>query len=291
MSHYPPADQPPHGFGPPPGPGDPYGSGNPYGQPQQPQQPPQQSPQQSPQQMPQQAPQQPYQGYGYPPNQPAAYPGWGTPAPPQPPRRRTGLIVGGVVAGLVVVAGAAFGISQAVGGGGGGGGSDESLKLTTPQTLRNGTYTLDKDTEELAKQGLSAQQSMPAGLTSVAATYKKGGSTTDQLVISGGYGGHMKHPDNVVNDIFKGMEQTPSVSVEKARQDYHPNGTDGLKVSCEVIKMQLVYYVPACGWADGSTAALVMELNQSWSSAGDVDTESFASTVAGIHDDMTEPAK
>jgi hypothetical protein len=270
MSHYPPADQPPPGFGPPPGPG------NPYGQPQQPPPPPQ-------------APRQPYQGYGYPPHQPSAYPGWGTPAPPPPPRRRTGLIAGAVVAGLVVVAGAAFGVSKAVGGDDGGG-SGQSLKLTTPQSLRDGTYTLDKDTAELAKQGLSAQQSMPAGLTSVAATYKKDGSTTDQLVISGGYGGHMKHPENVVDDMFKGMEQTPSVSVEKARRDYHPDGAKGLKVSCEVIKMQVIFYVPACGWADGSTAALVMELNQSWSSADDVDPESFASTVAGIHDDMAKPA-
>lgn len=233
--------------------------------------------------------QQPPQGYGYP-QQAGPY---GQPPYPAPPA--AGGVSGGgnrtkiiavTVAGLVVVGAIVTGAVVLAGGDDG----PKAMKLVTPKTLDDGTYTLDKGTHDLDNEGTSVQGSMPEGATSVLAQYKRSDDGNSGLAFSGMYG-EISDPETIRNEMFKGFEGGDgSPTVEKERKRFRPEGADGPSVECEVVKLYDRIYAPACVWAEETDAAMVLDVNAENTSASDADMESFAKVTAGIYQDTRKPA-
>ncbi|MFH8404977.1 hypothetical protein ACH4FX_09390 [Streptomyces sp. NPDC018019] len=278
--------QPPQGgaFGPPPGPPqqqpDPYG----FGAPQQPMLPPQ-----------------------FPP-----------PGPPGPPGgNNTGKIIAGVAAGVVLI-GAIIGgaVVLAVGGGDEGrtradgsssaapttgstadGTSEESpaaeddeqrMRLTTPRTVDDGAYTLEKDKAALQRDGLKLG-APPPGMTQEIARYRgTRDSRTTGLMISGGYG-TISDPDSVVDGMFSGVSDA-STKVVRQRETFRPGKAGGnVTIDCEVVRNPTFGYAPVCGWADGSTAAVLLYMNGALRSSSDINLSQYADTTAVVRGETRKP--
>ncbi|BBJ43814.1 hypothetical protein SSPO_065320 [Streptomyces antimycoticus] len=281
MSHNQPPPPGPYGGGP-----SPYGGAqpNPYGGGQQ--QPAEPNPYAQPQGYgyPQA---QPPQGYGYPQQQAGPY---GQPPYPAPPAAGGGgnrtKIIAVTVAGLVVVGAIVTGAVVLSGGDDG----PKAMKLVTPKTLDDGTYTLDKGTDDLDNEGTSVQGSMPEGATSVLAQYKRSDDDNSGLAFSGMYG-EIRDPEAVRDEMFKGFAGGDgSPTVEEKRKRFQPEGADGPSVECEVVKLYDRIYAPACVWAEETDAAMVLDVNAENTSASDADMESFAKVTAGIYQDTRKPA-
>ncbi|MER8155353.1 hypothetical protein [Streptomyces sp. NPDC094472] len=229
---------------------------------------------------------QPPQGYGYP-QQAGPYGQSPYPAPPAAGRggNRT-KIIAVTVAGLVVVGAIVTGAVVLSGGDDG----PKSMKLVTPKTLDDGTYTLDKGTDDLDNEGTSVQGSMPEGATSVLAQYKRSDDDNSGLAFSGMYG-EIRDPEAVRDEMFKGFAGGDgSPTVEEKRKRFQPEGADGPSVECEVVKLYDRIYAPACVWAEETDAAMVLDVNAENTSASDADMESFAKVTAGIYQDTRKPA-
>ncbi|MEU1803450.1 hypothetical protein [Streptomyces sp. NPDC019937] len=234
-------------------------------------------------------PQPPQPGYGYPqapgPYGQAGQPGYPAPPGPPPGRNRTKIIAMSA-AGLVVVGAIVTGAVVLSGGDGG----PAPMRLVTPKTLDDGTYTLSKGTDELKDEGTSVQDSMPKGATSVLGQYQRADDENSGLAFSGMYG-EINDPDRVQDGMFKGFEDgegTPSV--EQKRKTFRPDGAEGPAIDCEVVKMYDRIYAPACAWAEETDAAMVLDVNAENTTASDVDLEAFAKVTAGIYEDTREPA-
>ncbi|MGW7618419.1 hypothetical protein ACWGLG_21760 [Streptomyces antimycoticus] len=230
---------------------------------------------------------QPPQGYGYPQQQAGPY---GQPPYPAPPAAGGGgnrtKIIAVTVAGLVVVGAIVTGAVVLSGGDDG----PKSMKLVTPKTLGDGTYTLDKGTDDLDNEGTSVQGSMPEGATSVLAQYKRSDDDNSGLAFSGMYG-EIRDPEAVRDEMFKGFAGGDgSPTVEEKRKRFQPEGADGPSVECEVVKLYDRIYAPACVWAEETDAAMVLDVNAENTSASDADMESFAKVTAGIYQDTRKPA-
>ncbi|WFB09586.1 hypothetical protein LRS74_22955 [Streptomyces sp. LX-29] len=281
---------------PPPQPG-PYGGGqpNPYGgAPQQPpggsnpyaQQPGYGYPQQQPAAQP---------GYGYP-QQPPAQSGYGYPQQPDPgqapPPQQPGggsnrtKVIAISSAAVVVVAAVAVGAFFLTGKGE----STDAMRLVTPNSLHDDDYELDKDTKALKDAGTSVQQDMPEGTTSVLASYKHADDPNSGLSFSGMYG-DIGDPAKIQDEMFKSFESGGKAAVEKKRASFQPNGADGPKLSCEVVKMYDEYYAPVCAWAEKTDAAMVLDLDADNTNVDDVDVEEFAKVTAGIYEETRKPAE
>ncbi|WP_030674976.1 hypothetical protein [Streptomyces rimosus] len=305
---------------PPPGP---YGSSGqppqgPYGSSGQPQGggfgPPQGPPQAPP---PGPPPQQPGP-YGYGPPQQPQFPPPGPPGPPQGPGgNNTGKIIAGVAAGVVLV-GAIIGGAVVLTSGNDNGSraqangnssaapttssdadrsSEESpaaedtgqrMRLTTPRTVDGGAYTLEKDKAALQRDGLKLG-SPPAGVTQEIARYRgTRDSRTTGLMISGGYG-TISDPDRVVDNMFSGVSDA-STTVVRQRETFRPGKAGGtIKIDCEVVRNASFGYAPVCGWADGSTAAVLLYMNGSLRSASDINLSQYADTTAVVRGETRAP--
>ncbi|WP_406092560.1 hypothetical protein [Streptomyces sp. NBC_01013] len=243
-----PPPQPPQG---------PYGAQQgPYGPPQ---------PQQNPYAQQPVAGQQPPYGYPQAP-QPWGGPGPGAPGFPgmPPPRRnRTGLIVGIVVGALVVAGGIAFGVSRLVDEADGGGLSPlggfpkAEYRLTVPEKLLDGEYTLLKDTS--STDGKEVEQTYDPSIRDAKAvvtqyTSKSGGT----LVISGMWG-RIKGPALTRDKILEGATQNEGMTIAVPAREFTPEGY-GITVSCQVVRSKegaVSSTLPMCAWGDANTASFV----------------------------------
>ncbi|MFH8343887.1 hypothetical protein [Streptomyces sp. NPDC018045] len=287
--------------------------------------PPQGQPQGAPQGPPQGPPSGPY-GYGAPqqpqapqqPAQPPQFPQFPPPGPPGPSDGgSTGKIIAGVTAGVVLVGAIIGGAVMLVSGDDNGGrtradgnnsaaptaGSDADgtsgeqpsaedgerrMRLTTPRTVGDGAYTLEKDKAALERDGLKLG-SPPPGMTQEIARYR---GTRDSrptgLMISGGYG-TISDPDTVVNGMFRGVS-SGGTTVVRPRETFRPGGAGGnVKIDCEVVRNPTFGYAPVCGWADGSTAAVLLYMNGALRSASDVNLSQYADTTAAVRGETRTP--
>ncbi|WP_225835112.1 hypothetical protein [Streptomyces sp. NK08204] len=269
----PPPPQSPYAQQPPQAPG-------PYGPPH-----PQQHP--YPQQQPYGGPQ-PYPPQPYPPQ---PYPGWGMPPMgPPPKRRRIGLvlgIVGGVVglgvAGLVllgVLIDSGFPAAK--------------NRLTLPQQLLGGTYTLAEDLSDTAGQKVEdeADGAWDArDVHAVVGRYSPGGDgSKGSLLVSGMYG-RFKNQDDVRRSMLRGAAGAEGVTVDEPAQDVTPPGAD-VRISCEVLTQKrglVTVHYPACAWSDGNTAAIVGEVDLTRNAPTDVDLHAAARHTLEIRAEMLRP--
>jgi hypothetical protein len=248
--------------------------------------------------------QQPPPGYGQqPPYGQVPQQGYGYPQPPQQGGngKRTGIIVGVVVA-LAVIGG---GIFFATKGGSSSGGSsslhDDGKKytLTTPDTVA-GDYTKgddsgsdgfdDKDLTKIKALGVSDP-------TQVNASYTEGSSalTAKMLEFAGVYG-TVKDPGKVVDGMFAMLKQGTEedkengtkVETSGSPQSVKPAGMKSDAVmKCQTIKetgeesgQTFTLNTTVCVWADYSTVAYVIPLDESQLVSGGGSAPSIADAGA-----------
>ena len=273
----------------PPPPQGPYGPPNPYGGQQPPQGPYASGP------YPQQPQPQPPYGTPYPQQQPY---GWGAPPMAPPPRkRRTGLvlgIVGGVVALIVaIVVGLAMVGAKVTGGSF----PEAKYALSLPRTLVDGRYELAKDLSDTEGQKVESEAEGAwdaKDVRAVVGQYSLGGDQTrGTLVVSGMYG-RFNHTELTRKNMMRGAAEGAGAKVAVPAQDFHPEGSDGITVSCEVLTQTQLgtrVTVPVCGWADGNTGASVAEVTTATMSQdpSEVDLDKAAATTARIRTEMRKP--
>lgn len=269
----------------------PYGPQNPYGQqfPQPPQSPYAPGPygQQQPYgQPPVPQPQQPPYGNPYPQQQPY---GWGAPPVAPPPKRsRTGLILGIAGGAVALIVAATGGLSRVTG-------TDfptAEYTLDLSKTLLNDRYELTQDLSVSKGQAIEAEANGDTkDLKAAIGLYSLGGDQTKgTLVVSGMYG-RFKNTDRLRTSMLEGAAKGDGVKVAVPAQDFHPDGADGVTITCEVLsKNQLgtEVTVPVCGWMDGNTGASVAEATTATMTQdpSEVDLDKAAATAAQVRSEM-----
>ncbi|MER7151375.1 hypothetical protein [Streptomyces lydicus] len=264
-----PGGYPPQGPGGqvPPGP---YGPQGPYG-----------APQQGPYGVPQQVP------YGY------GGPGM-VPQPPQAPKSNTGKVLGiiGAVVGVLVLGGVASAVL--LGGGGSGGGSRQSAgpkyKITVPQSLVGGKYSLAKDVSQqmgaqVPSDGVNAHDMRAAG------GQYTGGTTS--LVVSGIYG-TIDDPEEGINHMINGMTKSPGVEVAVPEKKFTPSeggepltcGVDVKTVAGQKVTLEF------CAWGTSSTTASVAQTDAAdlAKAPESVDLQELADETSKIRSEVQVPA-
>ncbi|KOT97518.1 hypothetical protein ADK86_16555 [Streptomyces sp. NRRL F-5755] len=234
------------------------------------------------------------------PMQPPQFPPPGPPGPPPGSGNNTGKIIAGVAAGVVLIGAIIGGAVMLTAGEDKGGrtradGSNSAaedtgrrMRLTTPRTVDGGAYTLEKDKAALQRDGLKLG-SPPPGMTQEIARYRgTRDSSTTGLMISGGYG-TISHPDSVVDGMFSGVSGA-GTTVVKQRETFRPDAAGGnVKIDCEVVRNASFGYAPVCGWADGSTAAVLLYMNGELRSSSDINLSQYADTTAVVRGETRKP--
>ncbi|MEU9172564.1 hypothetical protein AB0D34_33075 [Streptomyces sp. NPDC048420] len=260
----------------------PYGAQNPYAP---------QNPYLQPQ-----PPQAPYPSgpYGQPqpqPQQPYVYGGWGAPPMAPPPKRRLGRVF--TIVGVVALAVVGYAVLQTAAKNTGYPAAEYTLSL--PKTLLSGRYELARDYSDSEGQKIvdaSGGYSDAKVDGAAVAQYSLAGNPTEgSLVVSGMYG-RFKEPDVSRNHMMKGAGEGAKVAL--APQDFHPDGSEGVTVTCEVLTKTQAgtdMTVPVCAWTDANTGASVGELRTSTMTQdpSDVDLEKLAATTLLIRSEMRKP--
>ncbi|MXM68819.1 hypothetical protein GR925_36850 [Streptomyces sp. HUCO-GS316] len=279
--------QNPYGQQPPQGPyGGPYGGPpGPYGQ---------------------QQPAPPYGAAPYPqpgqpgiPGQPGVpgqpYGGWGAPpmVPPPEKKRRTGLIlgiVGGSLGGVIAI----VAILAMIGTAAQNSFPEAKFVLSLPETLVDGRYELTQDLSDSEGQKIEdeadgAWDAKIAG--AVVGQYSlEGDENKGTLVVSGMYG-RFKNTDEARDNMMKGAAEGGGAKVAVPPKDFHPTGSGGITVTCEVLtqtQLGTELTVPVCGWTDDNTGASVAEVTVDTMSKdpADIDMEAAAKTTLQIRSEM-----
>lgn len=171
--------------------------------------------------------------------------------------------------------------------GGGGAARERRMRLTTPRTLADGAYTIEKDREALKKEGVPVGESQ-AGVEYVIARYKGDSAGASVLTIEGGYG-RFGAPERTKAWMFGNLESSGGAEVVGARRTYRPAAAHGTEIECEVVKGRTIGYAPVCAWADSSTAAVVLYGDAGFRSLSDVDPARFADTTAAVRSEARVP--
>ncbi|MFJ1543847.1 hypothetical protein [Streptomyces sp. NPDC088246] len=325
----------PYGGQPPQGQPGPYGGQPPQGQPgpygQQPgpygQQPPQGQPgygypQQAPQGVPPQQQTQP--GYGYPQaqqpgpygQQPPTPPYGGQPAyggqppfPPAQPKKKTGLIIGGVVVAMAVIAGGVYLLTS---GGGGSSVADDgkTYKLTTPETVIDGTYK-KASSQTGDEPEMSSSEIKEAGKwgvknpKNVNGSYTAGEAAAQKMLQFSGVYGDIKDPEKVVDAMFANIKAEASKDKESggdfvgSPQAFTPSGFENGVLKCQEAKVDSgttgstkPLSLPVCIWGDHSTLVYVMNMDMAAMMTGkSVSLEDAANTAAKLRNDVRVEVK
>ncbi|WP_030673856.1 hypothetical protein [Streptomyces sp. NRRL B-1347] len=298
----------------------PYGGGQPqapYGQPPQTPPPGYGYPPQAPQQpgYPQQAPYgQPQAPYGQPPQAPY---GQVPPPPSGGSGKKTGAIIGAVAVVAAIAVGGYFLFSgdsdsddSAKGGGSGkGGGSvavkdDGPHKLTTPDTVLDGTYKLKpgsaKDDAMSPEKAREAEEHGVKNAKDVEAQYEYGSDDNplgQKLFQFNGLYGDIEDPEAVVDKMFGSVEKKAAqdnggakVTLVGSPEVYKPAGLDGATMKCQEMKYSFggasttgakgpkEMSMATCIWGDKSTIGVGI-------------TADMANVMAGKSADLDEGAE
>jgi hypothetical protein len=254
--------------------------------------------------------QQPYGQQPAPPYGAASYPqpgqpgipgqpyGWGAPpmGPPPPKKSRTGLIIG-IVGGSVGAVIAIFAVLAMIGSAAGNGFPEAKFALSLPETLVDERYELSEDLSDSEGQKIEdeADGAWDAKISgAVVGRYSlDGDETKGTLVVSGMYG-RLKNTDAARDNMMKGAAEGDGAKVAVPPKDFHPSGSDGITVTCEVLTQSQFgteVTVPVCGWTDDNTGVSVAEVTVETMTQdpADVDLEAAAETTLKIRSEMRKP--
>ncbi|MEV5943953.1 hypothetical protein [Streptomyces sp. NPDC051994] len=270
---YGPQSQGPYGAPPsgPPAPG-PYGAQQPW--PQQP--------------YPQQGfPQQPFPQQGFPQQQ-----GWGMPPMGPPPRKnRTGMVIGIIAVALVVLGGLGFAVTELLGTAGGF--PEAKYRLTVPQTILNGQYTLAQDLSEKGRESLkNTSQADIRDPQPAMGQYSGAKGDGTSMVLSGIYG-RVKAPERERDSMLRGAREADGATIVMQPKDATPAGSD-VRIFCQVLtKTQgaLSVTFPMCAWGDSNTVGSVGVVSPA--SLGqkptDVDVTAAAELAVKVRNEVRKP--
>ncbi|MEU5213023.1 hypothetical protein [Streptomyces sp. NPDC020742] len=195
------------------------------------------------------------------------------------------------MAGVLVIGGV---IAPAVLSGGGGGGTGTSsagpkYKITVPQSLVGGKYSLTKDVSQqmgaqVPSDGVNAHDVRAAG-----GQYTGG---TKSLVVSGIYGS-MDDPEEGIDHMINGMTTSPGVEVAVADKEFTPSG-GGEPLKCGVDVKQVAgqkVTVPFCAWGTSSTTGTVAQTDAAEleKAPDSVDLQDLADEVSKIRSEVQVP--
>lgn len=254
-------------------------------------------------QYPAQPGQPPYPPQAYPqPGHPGQFPaqgGWGQPPVGPPPRRkRTGLVIGIVAASVVGLGVIGFAV-KLLGDAGqvvsGSGFPEAQYRLTVPQTVLDGTYTLAQDLSQTeGKKALSGaydpkiRDPKPAVGQYTSTT----GAGTSALVLSGMYG-QFKDPASARRKMMEGAAEAEGATVAVAAADVTPLGSD-ITLTCQVLTSSqggVTSTLPMCAWADENTGASVAVVTPETvrQSPGSVDLQKVGATTLKVRAEARKP--
>ncbi|WP_086818373.1 hypothetical protein [Streptomyces cacaoi] len=165
--------------------------------------------------------------------------------------------------------------------------SDTEYELDFPKTLQHGEYTLAQDLSDQVDTSSNPDEKAHMG------SYKKGSDATQRLLYAGATGQDFGDPDMSKDQMMKGMETSPSMTIAVKRRDITPAGADD-PLTCEVLLKKQSgrkLTIPVCAWSNPGTAAYVAEDSLKTYSVKpqDVDLEDFADRVNGIRDEVRKP--
>lgn len=224
----------------------------------------------------------PYAQTPYPQQQPY---GWGVPPmSPPPAKRRIGLvfgIVGGVVAVIAVVLFAGSKMANS-------GFPEAEYELSLPKTLENGRYRLTKDLSDsegrkLRDQAAGAWDGKLDGV--VVGHYGLGGDQAKGTLAVTGMYGRFKYPDSIRDEMMKGGGDAEGAKVAVGPRDFHPDGSDGLTITCEVstqTELGTEVTVTLCGWADDNTSGSMAEATAATRTQNPADVDLNKAAVATL---------
>lgn len=250
--------------------------------------------------LPQQPPMPPQPAYGQQPMMPGqpAQPGpygqqqaFGQASPPRPGGggNKAALIVAASVATLALLGGGLYfftaggdaqgshrsgGTSAGVGTGDGNGSDPTAFKLTKPDTLLSGEYTLSAGGQE--SDGRKANPDIAVDGMTVQGRYTSG---QKQLALSGVHG-TIKDPEKTVDALVTGMSQKLGGGPVSAQE---PAGFDGDAMKCGSVAdagQAMVF----CSWGDAGTVGTVMWTDGAGSSLPSL--AEFAGTTLKVRNEV-----
>ncbi|MFJ4532311.1 hypothetical protein [Streptomyces nigrescens] len=215
------------------------------------------------------------------------------PPPPQPPKGSAGKVLGiiGAVAGVLVVGGVVAAAAHSGGGGGSAGKpfAGPKYKITVPQSLVGGKYSLTKDVSQqmgaqVPSDGVNAHDVRAAG-----GQYTGG---TKSLVVSGIYG-TMNDPEEGIDHMINGMTKSPGVEVAVGEKNFTPT-SGGEPLTCGVDVKRVAgqkVTVPFCAWGTSSTTGTVAQTDAAEleKAPDSVDLQELADEVSNIRSEVQVP--
>jgi hypothetical protein len=105
--------------------------------------------------------------------------------------------------------------------------------------------------------------------------------------------GRFRNTDEARDSMMEGAAEGDGATLAVPPQDFHPSGSDGVTVTCEVITqpqgpLGTELTVPVCAWTDDNTGASVVEVTAETMTQdpSDVDLEKAAEQTLAIRSEM-----
>jgi hypothetical protein len=231
--------------------------------------------------------------------------------PPAAPKKKTGLIIGGAVVALVVIAGGAYFLTS---GGGSSSVADDgkTYKLTTPETVLDGTYKKspsqgDRD-KMTAKDVKEAEGWGVHNAKSAGASYTSGEAAAQKILSFNGVYGDIDDPEKVVDAMFAKLKSEAAKDKDTETKGeligspkaFTPAGFENGVLKCQESKItdtsstgtNKPTTMPLCIWGDHSTVVYVMDLDMAAMMTGkSVPLEDAANNAAKLRNDVRVEVK
>jgi hypothetical protein len=210
--------------------------------------------------------------------------------PPPPRKNRTGLVIGIIAVALVVLGGLGF-VGRLAGAAGGF--PEAKYRLTVPQTLLNGQYTLAQDLSDQGREGLKdASQADIRDPQAAMGQYSGAKGDGTSMILSGIYG-RVKAPERQRDSMLRGAREADGATTVTPPKDATPAGSD-VRIFCQVLtKTQgaLSVTFPMCAWGDSNTVGSVGVVSPASAAQqpADVDVAGAAELAVKVRDEVRKP--
>lgn len=203
--------------------------------------------------------------------------------PVQPRKRLIGLVLG-IVGGLVALALVGWyaldGLERSF--------PAARYKLTLPQSLVNGRFTLNRDISDQVQADVKQRDDDVRHAHFVAGSYLPGAHdphSIDVLSLSGAYA-RIRSPARERTALLRGARRDPGATLLRSPREVPVPGAK-VVVVCEVLRGASV--VSTCAWADENTVAGVNEISHNWHDASDVDLAQVARDTLEVRKEVRKP--
>ncbi|MEV0266786.1 hypothetical protein AB0I49_36310 [Streptomyces sp. NPDC050617] len=169
----------------------------------------------------------------------------------------------------------------------------QAHKLSTPQTLEKGAYSMTRSHKGGDVAGLQGGKGPGMhDMTGVSGSYAKMPRSTQHSILNfdGAYG-TVSDPHRALSGLLTYMQDSGEGDVAVPAKETTPTGASS-PVTCEVTKTTgdngKSAYLPMCAWADSGTVGVVAEndFGRPATSADAVDLDTFARKVDAIREEI-----